>query len=340
MRIKQYVFNERFDRITIDGRGYITSGIKSESGKGKSINGFVVDDFKELVQTYGVNPQKLVVYPPSDDIDSFVNEEYNLYGSKGADAVKIRSCDGVTCVHRINEEITFADGTVHRYAAGEETQCICGLMPETIEKNGEIINNPRRCKYVCMIDFYIGLPPTYSVANPAAYRFITHSANSGAGVISELNNIKALAKRLKYLPFILSVKMVSSKERANVKFPIWHLQFASQVKKILELPDEDKIVKGLDNDEIKMITEGRVEIVDEKSDVVEQNKEERISTEQREKIFELLEKYRVDAKELKKFLIGYYKDKFQFTSSEQILKKDVDIIYQWIETYNKNLEEK
>ena len=103
--------------------GSITSGIKAVSEKTgkeypKSVDYFVIDDFPELIKSYGLKPNKLVLFFPSNNIEDFLDINYVLYGGNQQ---LIRKCDGESCYHRIDNEI---EG-VASFKAGSTTPCIC-----------------------------------------------------------------------------------------------------------------------------------------------------------------------------------------------------------------------
>jgi hypothetical protein len=197
-------------RVGVKQGGKISTGIKVGNA-GRGVDYFNIDDFPELIAAYGRKPQMLIVYPPSDNLQDFFDDQMCLWGG-GKNAVKIRTCDGETCVHRIAEDV---DGTP--YAAGEETPCICEALPE---------DHKRRCRYLVNPKFYIGLPPNFAVDNLNCYLFETHSINSGEQLKSEMLKIKQITGRLAHIPFKLTVKMASGPTNASEKFPIWHLECA------------------------------------------------------------------------------------------------------------------
>ena len=210
-------------RITVDKRGKIKTGKKSESGFPVALDYFNVEKFPELAAAYGEKPEKFIVFTPTNEIEDAFDDTFALYKGHDKGAIKIRSCDGETCTHIFDETI---DGT--KYGAGEETGCVCENMPERVpdpSKPDKDKPNPDRCKYGAYLKVYIGMPPYFKVDNAACYLFETHSQNSGDAIKSELTKVHALtAGKLFKIPFILSVKKVSHPEKKNVKFPIWHLQ--------------------------------------------------------------------------------------------------------------------
>lgn len=192
------------------GGGKISTGIKVGNA-GRGVDYFNISDFPELIAAYGEKPQMLIVYPPSENLEDFFDDQMCLWAG-GKNAVKVRTCDGETCVHRIAEEV---DGTP--YAAGEETSCICDSLSE---------DHKKRCRYLVNPKFYVGMPPTFAVDDFNCYLFETHSINSGEQLKSEMLKIKKITGRLAHIPFKLTVKMASGGQNASEKFPIWHLECA------------------------------------------------------------------------------------------------------------------
>ena len=209
-------------RLTSDQRGKIKSG---KLGRNKadtfdipvSLDHFNVEDFPEIQDSYGKEPKELVVFCPTDNIEDFFFDKFGCYGGSKENPVLKRSCDGETCIHRINENLAG-----QQFVAGEEGNCICDALPEKIEKDGKMKANPELCRYVCDVKLYVAIPPTYKVINPACYIFETGSENSGGNILSELEKISKLNMgRLYGVPFRISVRMLSGKEDAKQKFPIW-----------------------------------------------------------------------------------------------------------------------
>ena len=133
-------------RISCDPKGKITTGKKSEKGYPQSTDYFVIEEFPELVAAYGTQPKKLVLFFPSDNIEDFFDCNYVNYGKE----TKIRQCDGVTCIHRINEEIAGQS-----FTAGQESDCVCKELPEYITKNDKQVKNPKRCSYVAYMKAWV-----------------------------------------------------------------------------------------------------------------------------------------------------------------------------------------
>lgn len=208
-------------RVTIDGRGKISSGKKSEKGFPQSLPYFDVSDFRELEKTYGMAPAKLLVYFPSDNIPDFFDCNYVAWAKKEGDPVKRRQCDGERCIHRIDEQIMGK-----QYAAGEESECICQTLH---------LDEKSACRYEAYLRAWVGDPQTGKIENTSCYLFNTHSKNSGDAIYSELEKIKSLNGTLRGVPFVLSVKMVSGKLTARQKFPIWQLQVLGTLSKLQQL---------------------------------------------------------------------------------------------------------
>ncbi|HET54970.1 MAG TPA: hypothetical protein ENN33_07105 [Ignavibacteria bacterium] len=228
--------NRRY-RILCDPRAKITSGEKTEKGLPASLPYFDISPFPELVEAYGEQPEELFLYFPSDEIPDFFNDEFNLYGSNGQ---KKRSCDSVTCIHRIDETI---NGVT--YHAGQETECVCRKLnlPEK-DKN--------KCVYVMYLKAWIALPDTGKIENPLCYLFRTRSENSGANIYSELEKIKTLAGGvLRGIKFSLSVRMVSNRKDAKKRFPIWVLQSVGMMSDIRR--QISGRVDGIQQEEVKAI---------------------------------------------------------------------------------------
>jgi len=226
-------------RILCDQRAKITSGEKTEEGYPRSLHYFDVSPFPELVKAYGEQPEELLLYFPSDNIPDFFNDDFNLYGSNGQ---KKRSCDGVTCIHRIKETI---NGIT--YEPGQESSCVCKDLPDG-DKN--------KCKYVMYLKAWIALPDTWKIENPLCYLFMTHSRNSGDNIYSELEKIKTLAGGiLRGIKFQINVRMVAGKDDAKKRFPIWSLQSVGMMSDI-----RDQVTGrayGIEQEEIKAIEQDK-----------------------------------------------------------------------------------
>lgn len=219
-----------FTRITTDGRGKIKSGkIRPGTSYPMSLDYFNVSAFKELLATYGAEPDALVLFFPSNNIEDFFDDDYNHYAGGKDNPVKTRSCDSEKCIHRIAET---CNGV--KFVAGEESDCVCVDMADTVDDGrGGQKANPDRCKYVCYLKGWIGLPPTFKVDNPSCYLFETHSKNSGANIKSEIEKVLHLNMgNIAGIPFKISVKMVSGRDNAKEKFPIWNLQMMGLLSEV------------------------------------------------------------------------------------------------------------
>lgn len=225
------------NRVTVKQPGKISTGIRTEGGQGRGVDYFNISDFPELIAAYGEKPQLLIVYPPSDRLEDFFDDQMCLWAGGTKNAVKVRTCDGETCIHRIAEEV---DGT--QYGAGEETECICQELPE---------DHKKRCRYLVNPKFYVGLPPRFAVDNLSCYLFETHSVNSGEHLKSELVRIQKITGRMANIPFKLSVHMASGSMKASEKFPIWHLECAVTATQIRS----DRILQeGFTTEELPGVT--------------------------------------------------------------------------------------
>ena len=205
-------------RVNIDRRGYITTGMKSERGLPTSLDHFDVSMFPEIAAAYGPKPNRLVVALPSNMVADFFDDQYGAWGkAPGGDPVLRRRCDGVACMHRIDE--TVAGIT---YARGEESDCVCEGLPQ---------NDPQRCGYSAILKAFVVTPDGRTLLSPTCYGFKTGSINSGESIKSELMKMEFLQKlqnggaaTLAGLPLELSVRMVSGRDNAAQKFPIWSVQ--------------------------------------------------------------------------------------------------------------------
>lgn len=275
------------NRINVDNRGKITTGIKTKNASGveypKATEYFVIDSFPELVEVYGDKPKKLVIVFPTNDPIDFFDVNMVLYGKNNA---MIRKCDGVECVHRIDEELdlqakfvdeeTIEQIDVHKrkYAAGEISECCCKLMPQTIAGSGDKEKkNPKLCNCAMYLKAFIVDYKIQRIIKPLCYLFYSGSENTAANIYSELEKVKTItAGRLAGLPFGIRVDMVAGRTNAKVKYPIWNLEilgtmaqleksaesFLFDYKEILKIGEGDKS-KGdkSKGDKSKQITEGK-----------------------------------------------------------------------------------
>jgi hypothetical protein len=192
-------------RLNCDKRAKITSGMKTEKGYPKALDYFEISEFPEIIAEYGTQPKKLLIAFPVNDIASLFDCNYVLYGGQ----TKIRQCDGEACIHRIDEEINSV-----KYKAGEESKCLCD----------EIEDDKKRCKCAMYLKCWI-LKKDGILLSPNIYLFYSGSENTASNIHSELQKVCFLnAGILQHVPFGLSVEMISSREEAKKKFPIWSLQ--------------------------------------------------------------------------------------------------------------------
>lgn len=210
-------------RIPCNSNGSITSGIKAISkttGKEypKAVDYFVINDFKELVASYGDKPNKLVIFFPTNNPADFLDMNYVLYGSNQQ---LIRKCDGESCFHRIDNEIEQA-----KFKAGQTTPCIC--------KQYELEDgHKKKCHIFFWMKAFIGDLKLGKVDSPMPYLFKTGSKNSAENIISEIKNILNLTNgNIIGIPFGLSVEMISGSKDAKTKFPIWKLQALGSITQI------------------------------------------------------------------------------------------------------------
>jgi hypothetical protein len=219
-------------RLNCDKRGKITSGVKTDKGFPKSVDYFVVEDFPEIIAEYGNQPKKLLIAFPLNDILSLFDCNYVLYGGN---QTKIRQCDGENCIHRIDEEINGK-----KYKAGEETKCVCDELAD---------DDKRKCRSVMYLKAWI-LKKNGLLLSPNVYLFQSGSENTASNIYSELEKVRFLnSEVLQHIPFGLSINMVSSKEEAKKKFPIWSLQaipknqLGTEIQYMLpDRPKEDRML--------------------------------------------------------------------------------------------------
>lgn len=193
--------------------GSITSGIKTLSKNNKEIpkavDYFNISGFPELINAYGEKPNKLVLFFPTNDIESFLDLNYVLYGSNNQ---LIRKCDGENCFHRIENEING-----NKFSGGSTTPCVCKEYDLQRE-------HKKKCRPFFWMKAFVGDVKLGKVDSPMCYLFKSGSKNSGENIISELNKVKNITGNIVGIPFGLSVKMVPGSENPNIKFPIWELQ--------------------------------------------------------------------------------------------------------------------
>lgn len=227
------------NKINVDRRGKITTGTKIYSEKaGRDIphatDYFNIDSFPELKEVYGEKPSKLMIIFPTDEIADFFAADNVLYGSNNA---MIRKCDGEECTHRIDEELTLVgryneageleETPEHqkKYVAGEIGECVCKLMPATINGQRGEKKNPKLCSCAMYLKAFVVDHKKGKIIQPTCYHFYSGSENSAMNIYSELMKIfKLMNGRIAGLPFGLSVDMVPGRTRANIKYPIWNIQ--------------------------------------------------------------------------------------------------------------------
>lgn len=216
-------------KIPVDARGAITSGIKATNSAGKeypkSVDYFVIDDFPELKRSYGDKPNKLVLFSPANDLKDFLDINYVLYGANNS---RIRTCNGESCYHRIDNEI---EG-VAKFKAGQTTPCICKEYDLTD-------SHKKKCRPFFWMKAFIGDIKLGRVENSSCILFKSGSKNSAENIISELEKVRTLTNgNLLFIPFGLSVEMVSGSTDAKTKFPIWKLQVLGSISQIKEMQEK------------------------------------------------------------------------------------------------------
>lgn len=208
-------------KINVDKRGKITTGIKALSEKTgkeypKAVDYFNIEDFPELQKSYGEKPNKLVLFFPDNEIESFFSADYVLYGGN---QTLIRKCDGNECIHRIDEEVAGI-----KYSAGEISECVCQNLAE---------DDKKRCKVAMYLKAFIADRNTGKIENPLCYLFYSGSRNTAENLYSELIKIRnLLGGKLVGIPFGLQVDMVSGRTDAKQKFPIWSLRALGSVSQL------------------------------------------------------------------------------------------------------------
>ena len=262
-------------RLSVDKRGYITTGTKTEKGFPKSLDYFDVSGFPEVVTHYGEQPSSLVVMPPANEIETFYNDEFATWGKKGGDPVKKRQCDGETCLHRVGETV----GGVE-YGRGELSPCVCDALPE---------ESKDRCQYGAILKAYIVTPDGAELISPVLYGFRTGSPNSGDSMYSELQRLDFLLRAsnggvpsLAGRPLLLSVRMVTGSEEKPTRFPIWNLSaFSFRTPSLPEAAHQGRMIEATAPE-----TTDDAEIIDELQDLGEQV----FGTEWPQKLREIVEK--------------------------------------------------
>ena len=205
--------------------GSITSGIKAISERTKkeypkAVDYFNVTDYPELINAYGDNPKKLVIFFPTNKPEDFLDINYVLYGSNNQ---LIRKCDGKQCFHRIDEDI---EGS--QYKAGTYTGCICKDLELTKE-------HKKKCKPFFWMKAFIGDIKLGRLDQPMCYLFKSGSKNSAENIISEINKVSNLTHgNVVGIPFGLSVEMVQSSTEVGKVFPIWKLEGLGSITQMKE----------------------------------------------------------------------------------------------------------
>lgn len=201
-------------RINRDQRGWITTGKKTEEGYPTTLDHFNVSAFPEVIAAYGEKPESLIVLCPAHSLEEFFDDNFGAWGRNNA--LK-RQCDGVECVHRIKETVNGI-----QFEQSEISDCVCQGMAD---------DSKERCGYGMTLKMFISHPDKLEYLTPVCYGFKTGSINSGDTIRSELQKMEFLSRTrnegspsLAGMPFRLSVRMVSGKDNANKKFPIWSMQ--------------------------------------------------------------------------------------------------------------------
>lgn len=200
-------------RITVDPRGKIKAGYKSNKGYPAKLDYFMLEHpetkeiiFPELIEAYGNKPQELIICFPSSNLEDVFNDDFNLWNKSNT---KTRQCDGETCLHVLDEHI---DGV--KYAAGTTTECVCKHHELFTTDNKDLAK--LKCKCDMYLKAYIINPKTDKVLNPLPYLFSCHSINSADNIFGMLSRIQDL----KNIPFKISIKLV---KKNNLSFPIWNI---------------------------------------------------------------------------------------------------------------------
>jgi hypothetical protein len=207
--------------IQANRNGKITSG---ERGKLKSLPYFNITEFPELVKYYGNEPEKLLVYLPSNKIEDFLMAEKNKWGKKGESAVKTMVCDEQTHVDCKTGEVSPCPG---------EDTCDAKFFMQMKA-------------YVAVFKDKESMIP--EIVSNLCYRFQTHSRHTGNNLFSTLMDVYDLTDgRLVGVPFVLRVYMHESLDGGQKrKFPLWSMQSLASTGHILELAERATVpVEGL-----------------------------------------------------------------------------------------------
>ena len=218
-------------RIQRDLRGKITNGMKNEQGLPVKLNYFRIDDFPELVKAYGEKPITMLLFCPTDNMKDFFIYEMVKWGKKDGqkDGVRTRTCNG----KKVKFHVPF-EYKGKKYEAGKEYDCMCTAL--NLDPNDKE-DKKRMCRADVSLDVFIYCPDVKDLQSPLCYRIQCHSKNSGDEVYSALTHAqKITGGKLFGVPFMLSVRMVQSKDDPRQKFPIWQMRVMGlipQLKKLL-----------------------------------------------------------------------------------------------------------
>lgn len=234
-------------KIQPDTRGSITTGEKTERGLPKAVGHFNVSKFREVIEVYGNTPTQFVIYLPSNNWMECFDDTYEEWGGN---KTKKRSCNGEECTHRIEETI---NGVLYR--EGAVSECLCQGMEAPI------------CSYSMLLKAYIA-SAEYELLSMTCYAFRSGSENNGENIRSALQKVSVDTERLygqpllMGIPFNLSVKMVSSRDSAKKKFPVWNIQpLAFHVPRVIGDADAGKFMRlgdGATSDAGRLLGDGGV----------------------------------------------------------------------------------
>lgn len=235
-------------RIATDVRKKISIGYKTEKGLPKAVDHFVTANpesgevyYPEIEALYGSNPNKLFIAFPSNNIQDFYNDNYNLWQGN---QTKRRTCDGVNCLHVVDETIEDIP-----YKAGTDSECVCKShsLFETDDKELKKI----KCKLDIYMTAYILHPKTLRPISPIAYLFTNHSINSANNIYTELSRY---SKFVGY-PFVLSTKKIKKADSTN--FVLIQLHPYIDPDKLIEynLKATDEIMNVIANSESNLLSE-------------------------------------------------------------------------------------
>lgn len=204
---------DRTVRVIVDPRGKIRTGYKDDRGLPVKAGHFVIHDWKtgkmkfpEIAEAYGDKPTSFYVACCSDDMSVVFNDDYSLWGSNEA---RIRSCNGETCLHVIDEVVGGK-----KFVAGEESECVCKKFGLMSSEDKDI--KKKACRVDMTLKLYIYHPKTKKVLNPLPYLFVGHSIHSADQIAAMLSQIK----NLKQLVFQLSLDKHKSNKRV---YYLWRM---------------------------------------------------------------------------------------------------------------------